>query len=110
MTNLNALDVTSLTLSYPTQAMTADGAITITEGVVTLSKGAALLATLGSPTAGVDDHKRLTIIALTAQAHTVTSVAGALVATYSGAIGATLDLIAYNGRWEIVGSHNVTCA
>jgi len=112
MTDLTDLDVDSLVTALPTQAMTGDGAILIDEGVVTLTKAGVLAAGLAAPVAGVDDFKRLTIISkgTAGSAHTVTSVAGALVATYSGVLGDTLDLIAFNGRWEIVGFHQVTCA
>ena len=113
MTNLTDLDVDSITIAMTTQAMTADGAITIKEGVVTLSKDGVLAATLAAPIAGVDDGKRLTIISLGTAAngaHTITSVSGALVATFSKIIGDTLDLIAFNGRWEVVGFHQITFA
>lgn len=112
MTNLSIVDVDSIVydLANSEQAMTVNGAITIKEGVVTLNKAGVLAATIAAPTAGTDDFKRLTIISLSAQAHTVTALAGALVATFSGVIGDTLDLIAYNGRYEVAGSHQVTLA
>jgi len=113
MTNLSDLDVDSIQIALNNQALVADGAITITEGVVTMTRaGAIVAATLGAPTAGVDDFKRLTIVSKGAagQAHTVTAVAGVLVATFSNVIGDCIDLIAYNGRWEIVGTHQVTAA
>lgn len=112
MTNFSTLDVTDLQIGAPSQALTGDGAITITEGVVTLTKAGVLAATIASPTAGLDDFKRLTVISkgTAGSAHTLTSVAGALVATFSGVIGDTIELIAYNGRWEIVGAHQVTAA
>lgn len=132
MTNLTDLDVTSLSvnstsvtatgaelnlLDMETQTMTADGAITIKNGVVALNKAGALAATLANPTATTDDFKRLTIVALQAQANTVTVTGGfgngstgEDVATFSGAIGDTLALLAYQGYWYITGSHQVTVA
>jgi hypothetical protein len=112
MTNLTDLDVDSITIANTTQAMTGNGAINIKEGVVTLTKSGILAATLAAPVAGVDDGKRLTIISkgTAGSAHTVTSVAGALVATFSGVIGDTLDLVAHNGVWQIAGCHQVTFA
>lgn len=99
------------------QAMTGDGAITIKNGIVTLSKAGVLAATLADPTATTDDYKRLVISALTAQAHTVT-IAGGLaggaaatnVATFGGAIGNSVELIAYNGKWHCAGVSGVTFA
>jgi len=100
-----------------TQALTADGAITIKNGVVTLNKAGVLAATLANPTATTDDHKRLTIIGLSANAHTVTVTGGfgngstgEDVATFSGVVGDNLNLIAYQGYWYITGSHQVTVA
>lgn len=115
-TNLDTLQVNEL-LAGEAQAMTADGAITIKNGVVTLNKAGVLAATLANPAAGDDDYKRLTIVALSAYAHTVTVTggfgnggAGEDVATFSGVIGDALDLIAYQGYWYITGSHQVTIA
>jgi len=100
-----------------TQAMTANGAITIKSGIVTLSKSSVLAATLADPTAGTDDGKELFIIALTAQAHTVTSASsfgggGSSydVATYGGAIGNTMTLKAFNGKWYVKSLFAVTLA
>lgn len=132
MSNLTDLDVTSLSinstsvtatadelnlLDKSTQTMTADGAITIKNGVVALNKAGVLAATLANPTATTDDFKRLTILALQAQANTVTVTGGfgnggngEDVATFSGVIGDNLNLIAYQGYWYITGAHQVTVA
>jgi hypothetical protein len=93
----------------PTQELTANGAITIKEGSVYLNKGGVLAATLALPTAGAqsaggDDGKRLRIIAVTAQAHTVTTPAAgyngaSTISTAAGAIGNTMELEARNGTW-----------
>ena len=99
------------------QTMTADGAITIKNGIVKLNKAGVLAATLANPTDVTDDGKRLTILALQAQANTVTVTggfgnggAGEDVATFSGAIGDNLNLIASGGFWYITGAHQVSIA
>ena len=64
-----------------------------------------------------DDFKRLSIRSLTAQAHTVTVTGGfgngstgEDVATFSGAIGDGIELMAYQGYWYIAGAHQVAVA
>lgn len=122
-TNLDRLVVNTLSVGgveaplRTSQAMTADGAINIKEGVVTLDKAGVLAATLANPTAGTDDFKRLSIVSLTAQAHTVTVTGGfgnggggEDIATFSGAIGDGIHLIAFGGFWYITGAHQVTVA
>jgi hypothetical protein len=109
---LNLSDQTS-------QAMVENGAINIKNGVVTLAKtvAGALAVTLADPTATTDDFKRLVIVALQAQANTVT-IAGGLsgggagtdVGTFAGAIGNSVELIAFNGKWHCAGNHGVTFA
>lgn len=73
--------------------------------------------TLANPTATTDDFKRLSIRSLTAQAHTVTVTGGfgngstgEDVATFSGAIGDGIELMAYQGYWYITGAHQVAVA
>lgn len=97
------------------QALTNNGEITNKNGVVTLNKGSAIAATIAQPTATTDDYKRLKIISLTAQAHTVTIAAtgwggntALTIATFSGAIGDCLDLMAYGGVWYVTNVHQVT--
>lgn len=108
-TNLSDLVVDTLTIGTlpmlnEVQAMTSNGAITIKQGMVTLNKSGVLAATLANPTATTDDYKRLTIVSLSAQAHTITCTGGfgnagtgEDVATFTAAIGACLDLIAFQG-------------
>jgi len=99
------------------QTLTDTGAITVKNGVCLLNKAGAIAATLANPTDVTDDFKRLSIRSLTAQAHTVTVTGGfgngstgEDVATFSGAIGDGLELMAYGGFWYITGSHQVTVA
>lgn len=99
------------------QTLTDTGAITVKNGICLLNKAGVIAATLANPTAGDDDFKHLSIRSLTAQAHTVTVTggfgnggSGEDVATFSGAIGDGIELMAYNGYWYITGAHQVTVA
>ncbi len=99
------------------QTLTADGAITAKNGIVKLNKAGVLAATLANPTDVTDDFKRLHIVSLTAQAHTVTVTGGfgnggtgEDVATFSGQIGDSLEVMAHGGKWYLAGAHQVTIA
>lgn len=122
MTNLTDLTVDTFTLgtlplTNEVEALTADNPITIKQGMATLDKSSPLLATLANPIATTDDYKRLTIISLSAQAHKITCTGGyggagtgEDVATFTAAIGACLDLIAFQGLWYVNGQHLTTIA
>lgn len=108
------IEAVETNLLCSTQALTADGAITIKAGIVTLSKASALAATLAAP-AAADNGKILTVYSLTAQAHTVTITgsAGATatdVATFGAAIGNCITLRAYGQKWYNMGALGVTVA
>lgn len=101
------------------QLLVADGAITVKNGVCFIAKtvAGAVAATLADPVATTDDFKRLLIVSNQAQANTVTSAGtfgggggGEDVCTFSGQIGDTLALMAYQGKWYITGSHQATIA
>lgn len=101
----------------PIEELTVNGAITIKMGTVFLNKAGVLAATLASPTSGADDNKELTIIAMQAQANTVTLTAGfngggtaSDVATFGGAIGDSMTIVAYKGVWYVKNLVNVTLA
>lgn len=102
----------------PAQIASADGAITIKEGVVAITKGSAAALTLAAPTAGVDDYKKLSIVSATAFAHTVTNTspgfngAGAAgdVGTFGAAAGNAIEVIAYQGTWYTTNLKGVTLA
>ena len=102
----------------PVQVGSANGAITIKDGFVVLTKAGVAAMTLADPTATTDDGKELTVIALTANAHTVTIAsglngagAGADVGTFGGAVGDRFTVVAYNGKWYASGVNvNVTFA
>lgn len=136
MTNLDDLDVDSLSIGGVSQTATpsevnnvahketpqnlvADGAITVKSGVVKIAKTVAgvVAATLANPTAGDDDYKKLLIISNQAEANTVT-VTGGLgnggsgedVITFSGVVGDCVELTAYGGYWYITGGHQYSVA
>lgn len=99
----------------PVEVLTANGAITSKMGLVLLNKAGVLAATLASPTAGDDDGKVIHIVAMQAQANTVTLTAGfnggstaSDVATFGGAIGDGMTIVAYNGVWYVLNLVNVT--
>jgi hypothetical protein len=103
---------------YPTQILSADGAITAKSGNVLITKGSAAAITIAAPTAGTDDGKELVIVSTTAFAHTVTNTspgfnnngAGSDVGTFGAAKGNGLSLVAYNGAWYVIGNIGVTLA
>lgn len=133
-TVLTTLDVTTLKIGsvavtatpvelnrndYEYQLLVADGAITIKNGVCKIAKTVAgvVAATLANPTDVTDDFKRLTIVSNQTQANTVTVTggfgnggSGEDVATASGVVGDTLELLAHGGYWYIVGNHQWTVA
>jgi hypothetical protein len=83
-----------------------------------ITKSTAIAAmTLAAPTAGADDGMNIEILSSTAFAHTITAT-GLLVdgaghvntATFPAAGGGALDLVAYNGKWYVVNSQNITFA
>jgi hypothetical protein len=98
--------------------MTADGAISIDQGVVTLNKAGVLAASIVKPTALTDDYKLITITSLSAQLHTLVITggtfgnggAGFTTATFGAAAGNSITLLAYNGQWYVVGNRGVTFA
>lgn len=101
------------------QIASADGAITIKDGVVVITKAGVAALTLADPTATVDDYKTLRIISVTANAHTVSNAAGSGfnaggagsdVGTFGGAKGDGMTVMAYQGDWYVVDKTNVTLA
>lgn len=107
----------NLDLAFGTQKADDDGAISIKEGTVFVTKASAAALTLAAPTAGAqsaggDDGRRLTVIDTTGYAHTVTTPANAIngnahiVTMEAGsplasAAGTQFVLRAYNGKWYV---------
>jgi hypothetical protein len=92
-----------------TQVYTANGAITIYDGVARLAGTGARAMTLAAPTAG-DEGTVLSVTAGTAQAHTLTITGGiggrgaaVDVVTFAN-IGDTITLIATNLVWVPMGA------
>ena len=100
------------------QAITGDGAITIQIATVFLSKAGAGAITLAAPTSGTHDLIRITVVAISAQAHVITGGVDGFnakgssgTATFGGAIGDAVTFVAYLGHWYTVGApRNVTIA
>lgn len=99
------------------QAITGDGAITIQNAYVVLSKGSAAAITLAAPTSGTHDGIVIEVISLTAFAHVITSGVDGFNAkgssgtlTFGGAVGDSVRLRANGGHWYVVGKVNVTPA
>jgi hypothetical protein len=124
MTNYTDLTVVSLEniggagLAAPySEAITTATAITLKDGIVTINNAGsgALAVTIADPTATTDDNKRLRILSTSADAHTLVPAtpfgnggAGVAKATFGGAAGDSLSLVAYNGYWYVVNANNVT--
>jgi len=94
-----------------------DGAITIRNGQVFITKATAAALTLTSPTAGTEDGFTLEIVSSTAAAHTVTCTAGfgggttsRDLATFGGAINDGFTIRAIGGVWWAIATRNVTIA
>lgn len=92
---------------------TASGAIAQKTGTVMLSGTGVQVMTLANPVSGTDDGKTLAIVATSAHAHTVATVAGISgganhKATFGGALGDTLNLKALGGVWYLEPSINQT--
>ena len=97
---------------------TADGAITITPGVVDLAKTSAAAMTIAAPTTAQNGTIML-LINSTAYAHVVTftgstlnngTSAAKITATFPAYVGGALRLLAYGGKWYAHGYINVTIA
>lgn len=91
-----------------------NGAIGIKNGKVILTKAGVAAMTLAAPTATTDDGKILRIVSVTAQAHTVTFPSGKInggaltTATWTAAIGNSMEIIAYQGVWYTISTKGVT--
>jgi hypothetical protein len=94
----------------------ANGAITIAPYTVKLIKASAGAYTIADPTTA-QEGIRILITAQTAQAHTVSNTGGsgfnaggasAIKATFGGAIGDCMEIVAINGKWNVVLLKNVT--
>ena len=117
MLNLKAGVADERDLSSVMVAAAADGAITIQNSTVIVTKGTAAALTLAAPSTAQDGTK-ITVVSATAAAHTVTVATAGFndlgaagdVATFGGAKGDGLTAIAYNGDWFLTARTNITLA
>jgi hypothetical protein len=104
----------------PVLAKSANGAVTVPvfNQIYPITKAGVCALTIVDPTATTHDGVELTFIATTANAHTLDNSAGSGffssggaskdVATFGGAIGDYIRLVAYQGAWYIQGTLNIT--
>lgn len=99
------------------QAITGDGAITVQNAYVILSKATAAAITIAAPTAGTQDGLTIQVITATAQAHVITCATDGFNAkgssgtcTFTAAIGNSVTLRADTGHWYTVVKTGVTTA
>ena len=118
-TNLSDITLDEGIFHFDVLTLVANGAITIKSGIVFIAKTVpgVVAVTLANPTATTDDFKRLTIVSNQTQANTVTVTGGfgnggggEDIATASGVVGDTLDLMAYGGYWYVCGYHQWSLA
>lgn len=111
MLNLKKRIATDADISREIQVAAANGAVTIKNSTVIITKGSACALTLGTPTAA-QNGTVITFVSTTAAAHTVTAAtigfnagdAAKDVGTFGAAIGNGFTCIAYGGEWYIVGT------
>lgn len=97
-------------------ALTTNGAINPnTAANYVITKAGVLADTLAAPTATTDDGKVILVTSNTANAHTITATgllqtgsASVNVATFAAQAGAGVTLMAYQGKWNVLGSVGIT--
>lgn len=100
----------------PIVAYSASGALGLYSHTAVMTAAGAGAMTLAVPTATTHDGLKITVVAATAQAHTVTATtvgfnagdAASDVGTFGGAIGDGFSFIAYQGEWYTLTNTNVT--
>ena len=95
------------------QVFSASGAIQQRTSQVFLKGSSALAMTLANPTSGVQDGMTIEIIETSTGAHTVTTGSNGIngadhVATFGGAAGDNLVLVAFGGVWYVESSVGIT--
>lgn len=97
-------------VQFPTQELTASGAITIPCGLVVINVGSAAAVTLAAPIA---NGQFLMIVSETAQAHTLDLATSGVfggsadVGTFGGAIGDGVCLVSHGDHWYTVPGTNL---
>ena len=116
-TEIEVVDRSAPLLNDPV-VITGDGAITIANSTVVLTKGSAAAITLAAPTAA-QAGTTIQIIAGSAFAHVVTATGliddgvtggGKNTATFAAFVGAAITLYAYNLHWVVLSKNVVTVA
>jgi hypothetical protein len=101
-------------ITYPVATASANGAITITSGVVNITKAGVCALTLATPTT---DGITIVATSSTSNAHTITTpviirngVVGGhkSLITFAGYAGASVTLVSIDGHWNVVSQNNVT--
>ena len=122
--NLTGATITATTafvgkLKGTVLAMTANGAVTIPAYSETIyfTKAGVCAATIVDPTATTHDGVRLTFVSTTTDANTLANTTGSgfngggasvIKATWGAAIGNSLTIEAYQGKWYVIGATGVT--
>lgn len=104
----------------PVAVLAGDVAIPIVGGSYAITKGSAAALTLAAPTSGSQasggqDGLRILVTSNTAFAHVITATGllqtGATAvntATFAAHAGATVELMAYGGKWNVVAANAVS--
>ncbi len=115
-------------ISLPVGLLSASGAITVGPGTYIITKAGVAALTLAAPTAGApifnaqgvntgggQDGTLIVVTSSTANAHTITATgllqtgsANVNVATFAAQAGASIELMAYNGKWYVLSSNQIT--
>lgn len=99
----------------PLSLIAANGALGVGTGRYVITKAGVAAMTLAAPTAGLQDGTVIVITSSTANAHTVTATGlfqdGSTtvnVATFAANAGASLTIMAYNGKWVVISQNQIT--
>ena len=118
LTLTGALVADTYTASPVVTTASANGALTIADGVVKVTKAGVCAMTLAAPTAA-QEGTIMRIVSNTANAHTLTAtgllddgVTGGSknVATFAAFAGASITLVAINLKWSVLALNAVTVA
>lgn len=94
---------TAASVTTETQVASASGAITISNGVVIVTKAGVCALTLADPSTA-NNYDTIKVVSNTAYAHTVTADfngAGSAAYTFPAEAGATIEFMAYGGKWML---------
>lgn len=106
-TNLGRIQVEAMAtadaVTYERQVASANAAISISNGYVVITKSGVCALTLADPTTA-NNYDKIKVISTTANAHTVTADwngAGSAAYTFPAEAGASIEFIAYSGKWML---------